>query len=34
MWQNLNKVMANYGVPNPNFKGGMADNVQDNQNTI
>jgi hypothetical protein len=30
MWQNLNKVMANNGVPNPSFKGFMADNAQAN----
>jgi hypothetical protein len=34
MWQNLNKVMANNGVPNPNFKGFMVDNAQANWNTI
>jgi hypothetical protein len=28
MWQNLNKVMANNGVPNPNFKGFMANNLR------
>jgi hypothetical protein len=27
MWQNLNNVMANNGVSNPNFKGFMVDNV-------
>jgi hypothetical protein len=27
MWWNLNKVMANNGVPNPNFKGFMANNI-------
>ncbi len=26
MWRNLNKVMANNGVPNPNFKGFIPDN--------
>jgi hypothetical protein len=30
MWRNLNKVMANNGVPNPSFKGFMADNAQAN----
>ncbi len=34
MWWNLNKVMANNDVPNPNFKGFMADNVQTNWNAI
>jgi hypothetical protein len=34
MWQNLNKVMANSGVPNPNFKGFMADNAQANWNVV
>jgi len=27
MWRNLHKVMANNGVPNPNFKGFMTDNA-------
>jgi hypothetical protein len=27
MWRNLNKVMANNGVSNPNFKGFMIDNA-------
>jgi hypothetical protein len=27
MWWNLNKVMANNGVPNPNFKGFMANSI-------
>ncbi len=34
MWQNLNKVMANNGVPNPNFKGFMAYNDQANWNVV
>ncbi len=34
MWQNLNKVMANNGVPNPNFEGFMADNAQANWNVV
>jgi hypothetical protein len=34
VWRNLNKVMANNGVPNPNLKGFMADNVQANQNDV
>jgi hypothetical protein len=34
MWQKLNKVMAMNGVPNPNFKGFMADNVQTNWNIV
>ena len=29
-WENLNKVMANNGVPNVNFKGFMADSAQAN----
>ncbi len=34
MWQNLNKVMANNGVPNPNFKGFMANNAHANWNIV
>ncbi len=34
MWQNLNNVMANNGVSNPNFKGFMVDNVQANWNDV
>jgi hypothetical protein len=34
MWQNLNKIMVNNGVPNPNFKGFMVDSTQTNWNTI
>jgi len=34
MWQNLNKVMANNGVPNPNFKGSMVDSVHANWNDV
>jgi predicted phage tail protein len=34
MWQNLNKLMANNGVPNPNFKGFMVDNTQANWNVV
>jgi hypothetical protein len=34
MWQNLNKVMANNGVPNLNFKGFMVDNAQANWNVV
>ncbi len=34
MWQNLNKVMANNGVPNPNFKGFIAKNVKANWNVV
>jgi predicted phage tail protein len=34
MWWNLNKVMANNGVPNLNFKGFMVDNVHANWNVV
>ncbi len=34
LWQNLNKVMVNNGVLNPNFKGFMADNTQANWNVV
>ncbi len=34
MWQNLDKVMANNGVPNPNFKGFMAYSAQANWNIV
>jgi hypothetical protein len=34
MWQNLNQVMANNGVPNPSFKGFMADNAHANWNVV
>jgi len=34
MWWNLNKVMSNNDVPNPNFKGFMVDNVQANWNAV
>jgi hypothetical protein len=34
MWWNLNKVMANNGVLNPNFKGFMVDNAQANWNIV
>jgi predicted phage tail protein len=34
MWRNLNKVMANNGVPNPNFKGFMANNTKANWNVV
>jgi len=27
MWQNLNNVMTNNGIPNSNFKGLMANSV-------
>jgi hypothetical protein len=27
MWRNLNKVKVNNGVPNPNFKGFMANSA-------
>jgi hypothetical protein len=30
MWKNLNKFMANNGVPNPNFKGFMVNSAQAN----
>jgi len=30
VWKNLNVVMARHGVPNPNFKGFMADSAQAN----
>ncbi len=30
MWRNLNKVKVNNGVPNPNFKGFMANSAQAN----
>jgi len=34
MWRQLNKVMANNGVPNPNFQGLMVDKAQANWNAI
>lgn len=34
MWNALNRMMANHGVPNPNFKGSMADSAQDNYNVV
>jgi hypothetical protein len=34
MWQNLNKVMANNGVPNLNFKGFMVDNARATWNVV
>jgi hypothetical protein len=34
LWENLNKVITNNGVPNPNFKGFMVDNTQAIWNTI
>jgi hypothetical protein len=30
----LNKVMANNGVPNPNFKGFVANIIQANWNVV
>jgi hypothetical protein len=27
LWRNLNDVMAKHGVPEPKFKGFMADNA-------
>jgi hypothetical protein len=34
MWRNLNKLMANNGVPNPKFKGFMANNAKANWNVV
>ncbi len=34
MWWNLNKVMANNGVPNLNFKRFMANNIHASQNVV
>lgn len=33
-WRNLNVVMGRYGLPNPKFKGFMADSAQANWNAI
>jgi hypothetical protein len=30
LWKNLNDVIARYGVPEPKFKGFMADSAQAN----
>ncbi len=34
MWRNLNEVMANNGVPNPNFKGFMVNIAKANWNVF
>ncbi len=34
VWNNLNAVMARHDIPNPNFKGFMADSAQANWNSI
>ncbi len=34
MWQNLNKVITNNGVLNPNFKGFMVNSAQANWNDV
>ncbi len=34
MWCKLNKVMAKKVVPNPNFKGFMANSAQRNLNIV
>jgi hypothetical protein len=34
MWWNSNKVMANNGVPNPNFNGFTANSAKANWNVI
>jgi hypothetical protein len=33
-WRNLNQVMARHGIPNPYFKGFMADSAQANWNAV
>jgi hypothetical protein len=34
LWKNLNDVMARHGVPEPKFKGFMADSAQANWNAV
>jgi hypothetical protein len=34
LWKNLNVVLAKHGVPEPTFKGFMADSAQANWNAI
>jgi hypothetical protein len=34
LWKNLNVVLAKHGVPEPKFKGFMADSAQANWNAI
>jgi hypothetical protein len=34
LWKNLNDVMARHSVPEPKFKGFMADNAQANWNAV
>jgi hypothetical protein len=34
LWKNLNAILARHGVPEPKFKGFMADNAQANWNAI
>jgi hypothetical protein len=34
LWKNLNDVMARHGVPEPKFKGFMADSAQANWNDV
>jgi hypothetical protein len=34
LWKNLNVVLARHGIPEPKFKGFMADSTQANWNAI
>jgi hypothetical protein len=34
LWKNLNNVMARHGIPEPKFKGFMADSTQANWNDV
>jgi len=34
MWSSLVKVLEKHGLKNPNFKGFMVDNVQENFNAV
>jgi hypothetical protein len=34
LWKNLNDVMARHGIPEPKFKGFLADNTQANWNAV
>jgi hypothetical protein len=34
LWKNLNDIMARHGVPEPKFKGFMADSTQANWNAV
>jgi hypothetical protein len=34
LWKNLNDVMARHGIPEPKFKGFMADSAQANWNAV